>query len=101
MELRVSVHVLCELFAGVERSSRRAEERAAVEALTAGFEVVSPGAGFASTYGRLLARLQEEGRVISAMDLLIATAAVVDSAPIVTGNPNHFERVPDLEVVTY
>lgn len=101
MELRVSVHVLCELFAGVERSSRRAEERAAVEALTAGFEVVSPGAGFASTYGRLLARLQEEGRVISAMDLLIATAAVVDSASIVTGNPKHFERVPDLEVVTY
>lgn len=101
VELRVSVHVLCELFAGVERSSRRAEERAAVEALTAGFEVVSPGTGFASTYGRLLARLQEEGRVISAMDLLIATAAVVDSASIVTGNPKHFERVPDLEVVTY
>jgi len=101
VELRVSIHVLCELFAGVERSSRRAEERAAVEALTAGFEVVFPEAGFAPTYGRLLARLQEAGRGISAMDLLIATAAVVDGAPIVTGNPKHFERVPDLEVITY
>jgi len=101
VELRVSVHVLCELFAGVERSTRGAEERAAVEALTAGFEVVFPGAGFAPVYGRLLARLQEEGRVISTMDLLIATAAVVDGAPIVTRNPKHFERVPELEVVTY
>ncbi len=101
VELRVSVHVLCELFAGVEPSGRRAEERAAVEVLTAGFEVVFPGAGFAPTYGRLLARLQGEGRPISTMDLLIATAAVVDGAPIVTGNPRHFERVPELEVITY
>jgi len=75
--------------------------RVAVEALTAGFEVVFPGAGFAPTYGRLLARLEEAGRVISAMDLLIATAAVVDGAPIVTGNPKHFDRVPELEVITY
>jgi predicted nucleic acid-binding protein len=35
------------------------------------------------------------------MDLLIATAAVVDGAPVVTGNPKHFERVPGLEVVSY
>ncbi len=101
VELRVSVHVLCELFAGVELSDRGAEERAAVEALTGGFEVVSPAAGFASTYGRLLARLQSEGRLISTMDLLIATAAVLDGAPLVTGNPKHFERIPELDVVTY
>lgn len=41
------------------------------------------------------------GRLISTMDLLIATAAVLDGAPIVTGNPKHFERIPDLDVVTY
>jgi predicted nucleic acid-binding protein len=35
------------------------------------------------------------------MDLLIATAAVVDGAPIVTRNRKHFERVQGLEVVSY
>lgn len=101
VELRVSVHVLCELFAGVELAERATEERAAVEALTSGFHVVSPTSGFAPTYGRLLADLQRNGRSISTMDLLIATAAVLDGAPIVTGNPKHFERIPDLDVVTY
>lgn len=99
--LRVSSHVLCELHAGAELSNRRAEELAAVEALTAGFEVVYPRPGFAAVYGRLLAHLQSSGRGIATMDLLIATAAVLDGAPILTGNPRHFERIPDLEVVRY
>jgi len=35
------------------------------------------------------------------MDLLIATAAVVESAPIVTRNTKHFSRVPGLTVIDY
>lgn len=35
------------------------------------------------------------------MDLLIATAALVDAAPVVTYNVHDFSRVPGLEVVTY
>ena len=35
------------------------------------------------------------------VDLLIATAALLDGAPLLTGNPKHFERVPELEVATY
>jgi tRNA(fMet)-specific endonuclease VapC len=101
VELRVSVHALCELYAGVERSGRRTEERRSVETLTAGFEIVSPAASFAPLYGRLLARLQAEGRVISTMDLLIATAALQDGASLVTRNSKHFERIPDFDVITY
>lgn len=101
VELRVSVHVLCELYAGVELSDRAAEERVAVEALISGCEVVYPGAGFAPTYGRLLSHLQKAGIGIATMDLLIATAAVLDAAPILTANARRFERVPDLQVSTY
>ncbi len=101
VELRVSVHALCELYAGVELSNRGAEERMAVESLMTGCEVVYPGAGFAATYGRLLAHLQKAGIGIATMDLLIATSAVLDAAPIVTANPRHFDRVPDLQVSTY
>ena len=100
-EIRVSVHALCELYAGVELSSRSAEERRAVETLATGFEVVYPGPAFAPTYGRLLAPLQAAGALVSAMDLLIATAAVVDDAPLVTGNRRHFERIGGLEVIGY
>lgn len=80
-ELRVSVHALCELFAGVGLSTRPLEERHTVEVLTAGLNVVYPTAGFAATYGRLLAHLKSAGTLIATMDLLIGTAALVDRAP--------------------
>lgn len=35
------------------------------------------------------------------MDLLIATAAVVDAAPLVTANVEHYERIAELEILTY
>jgi predicted nucleic acid-binding protein len=35
------------------------------------------------------------------MDLLIATAAVLDEAPLVTRNARDFARVPGLELVGY
>jgi predicted nucleic acid-binding protein len=35
------------------------------------------------------------------MDLLIAGTALVEGAPLVTRNPSHFERVPDLRVLEY
>lgn len=52
-------------------------------------------------YGRVLATLERAGQRIGAMDLLIATAALVDAAPVVTRNAQDFSRVPGLEVVTY
>ncbi len=35
------------------------------------------------------------------MDLLIATAALVEAAPLVTRNTRDFARVPGLELVGY
>jgi predicted nucleic acid-binding protein len=35
------------------------------------------------------------------MDLLIATAALIDDAPLVTRNVKDFSRVPGLRVVGY
>ena len=39
--------------------------------------------------------------MLATMDLLIGTAAVCASSPLVTRNPRHFRRIPDLEVLTY
>jgi len=35
------------------------------------------------------------------MDLLIATAAILDRAPLVTHNARHFSKVPGLSVEKY
>jgi predicted nucleic acid-binding protein len=35
------------------------------------------------------------------MDLLIATAAIIDSAPLLTRNLRDFNRIPGLDVKSY
>ncbi len=101
VELRVSVHAICELFAGVELAQRRGDELRSVEKLLGALEIVYPSEGFARTYGRILASLQSTGSLIGTMDLLIATAALVEGAPLVTRNVDHFERIDGLDVVSY
>jgi predicted nucleic acid-binding protein len=49
----------------------------------------------------LLRTVQRGGHAVGAMDLLIATAAVVDAAPLVTGNVKEFRRVPGLDLIEY
>ena len=100
-EVRVSVHVLCELLAGAEGAQRPAVERQRVRRLCQGLVVSYPDERFPPVYARLLAALRTSGRPIDTMDLLIATAALIDGAAIVTRNAKHFERVPGLVVRGY
>ncbi|MDX1393099.1 MAG: type II toxin-antitoxin system VapC family toxin [Gemmatimonadota bacterium] len=100
-ELGVSVHVLCELHAGAELSRAPEVERARVESLSRPLAHSYPDEQFPAEYGRQLAELRRRGETISTMDLLIATAALVDGAALVTRNARDFERVPGLRVLAY
>lgn len=100
-ELAVSVHVVCELQAGAALSNDPAKERERLEDLLRPLGIVFPDERFPERYGSLLAELQRRGEPISTMDLLIATAAVLDDARILTRNAREFERVPGLHVLTY
>lgn len=60
-----------------------------------------PDERFARQYGRLLAGIHASGASIATMDLLIATAAVLDAAPLMTRNQRHFSKVPGLRLEKY
>jgi len=64
-------------------------------------EIAYPDERFAPLYARLQAALQRGGQTIGTMDLLIATAALVDRAPLVACNRDEFRRVPGLDVIAY
>ena len=98
----LSVHALCELLIGVELAQQPARERERVRHLVSSLSVALPDEDvFPETYARLLAHVQRRGTPVATMDLLIGTAAVQASAPLVTRNPQHFRPIPDLEVRTY
>jgi len=100
-EVAISVHVLCELHSGAELSNNSSREQQAIERICAAMSLRHTIDGLAQIYGRILATLQKSGRSIATMDLLIAAAALVDEAPLVTRNLDHFQRVPGLTVLTY
>ena len=60
-----------------------------------------PDSRFAPVYARALAAAQRNGRSLAAFDLLIATAALIDDAPVLTRNVKNFSRVPGLRVLSY
>ena len=72
-----------------------------IERLTGAIPIVFPDDRFAPTYGRLAADLDRRGQRIGAMDLLIATAAVVAEAPLLTRNTREFQRVAGLRLAAY
>ena len=99
--LGVSVHVACELRAGAELARHALAEHEALDQLLDGLSVSYPDDRFAPAYARLLAATTRGGRSVAAMDLLIATAATLDDAPLVTRNVKDFSRVPGLRLLKY
>jgi len=97
----VSLFVLCELEAGAAAADDPDAERDRVRTALQAVAKVLPDDRFAAKYGALLQVLHRRGRPIGAMDLLIATTAVLDAAPLVTGNASHFAHVPGLRVLSY
>jgi predicted nucleic acid-binding protein len=99
--LAMSVHAVCEIRAGAELSRRAMQEREVIDRHLSGLLVVYPDDRFAAEYARVYAQTSRAGRPIAAMDLLIATAALLDHAPLVTRNVKDFSRVPGLRVLRY
>ncbi len=99
--LATSVHVVSELRAGAELARQPLKEHEALDQLLSGLLIAYPDARFPLLYGRLLAATGRTGRPIATMDLLIATAALIDDAPLVTRNLKDFSRVPGLRVLGY
>lgn len=99
--LAVSVHVVAELRVGAERGRHPIADHRALDAFLDGFLVLYPDHRFAATYARLWVAANRKRRSVPSMDLLIATAAIIEDAPLVTKNVKDFSRVPGLRVLGY
>lgn len=99
--LGLSIFVLCELYAGAERSTHRVAERARIRLLEESLVVAYPTQEFAELYARQLATLTARGQIIGTMDLLIGTSALLARAPLVTRNERELSRLEGLELIPY
>ena len=99
--LCASVHVVCEVRAGAELAKQPLAEHETLDRLLSGLRVVYPDDRFPAAYARLFAATGLGRKPVEGTYLLIACAALLDDAPLVTKNVKDFSRVPGLRVIGY
>jgi len=97
-DVSVSSITLSELEYGVAKSSKPQQNRDALDAFLAPLEILPFNAEAAFRYGQIRAFLEKEGKLIGAMDMLIAAHAVAASMTLVTNNIKEFGRIPGLRL---
>ena len=93
----MSMVTLAELLYGVQMSSRKKENRAAVDALTRHLSVIEWSHDAAEHYAEIRADLKKKGQPIGSNDLMIAAHARSLGATVVTNNVKDFRRVKGLK----
>ena len=94
----MSVVTFAELTYGIQLSTSKKANQAAVEALVRHVEVLDWSRAAAGHYAEIRAELKRRGQLISANDLLIGAHARSLGATLVTHNVKDFGRIKGLSV---
>ena len=94
-----SVVVIGELYKGAYRSKAQSHhltniERRILPAITA----LPYDIGTAKEFGKIRARLEEEGAILPDANLKIAATAIYHNLELVSGNLRHFSRITNLKI---
>lgn len=90
-----------ELWEGIHLTDATDEERERIHRLLEGLTHAAFDRESAMLAGELSAALTTEGTPIEIEDVMIAAIAQQRNESILTGNPDHFERIEGVEVETY
>ncbi len=97
-DVKISSISVAELAYGVAKSEQKVKNRNALIKFLSPFEILHFTEKDAEYYGRIRAKLEEEGRVIGPYDMQIAAQSVARSYRLVTNNLKEFQRIPDLNL---
>jgi tRNA(fMet)-specific endonuclease VapC len=91
-ELFITHVTLWELYQGVYKSSRIEDNLKQTEELIQFFTIIPFTQTIGKRFGFLMNDLRKRGTPIGVMDTLIASIALENDLPLVTGNRSHFEK---------
>jgi len=97
-EVGISSIVTAELWFGVALSQKKKQNQAALKDFLDYATILNWPYEACPIYGQIRTGLQKRGTPIGAMDMLIASHALLLDAILVTNNTKEFSRVPDLKI---
>jgi tRNA(fMet)-specific endonuclease VapC len=100
-DIGISTIVLAELEFGVLRSGNPTRNRRAVDLVTEELAIIPFDEAAAVEYGKVRLELEERGKVIGPLDMLIAAHARSAHVTLVTNNLREFQRVAALRVESW
>ena len=83
---------------GANKSNHREKNLANVNRIAEIFPLLPITPAIMNTFGELKAYLSKSGKIITDMDLLIASTAITHNLILVTNNEKHFQRIEELEI---
>ncbi len=94
----ISSITVSELYYGVAKSSKPNENTIALEQFILPLTVINFTKEDSIFYGKLRAKLEKKGKLIGAMDMLIAAQALSRELILITNNVREFKNVEGLSV---
>ncbi|NOQ22828.1 MAG: PIN domain-containing protein [Candidatus Aegiribacteria sp.] len=94
----ISVITYGELVYGACKSQSVEANLAKTHRLAEIFPIINISSSVMETFGDLKASLEQSGRIIDDMDLMIASTAITHNLILVTNNEKHFQRIEALEI---
>ncbi|WP_435093162.1 type II toxin-antitoxin system VapC family toxin [Halorubrum sp. N11] len=98
---KIPTQVVYELYVGVGYSENAFRELESIRSVLQSRPVIDFTEDIAKRAGRIDGQLRREGSRIGQGDIKIAATAIRHGEPVITGNPNDFSRIPDVEVREY
>lgn len=97
----VTAITVMELWEGIHLADATADERSRVRELLEGLRTAPFDDNSGRVAGEFSAKLTADGTPIDIEDVMIAAIARRENEPILTGNPDHFDQVPGVDVESY
>lgn len=98
---KVPTQVVYELYVGVGHSENAFREAKNIRSVLQSRPIIDFTEDVAKQAGRIDGQLRRDGSRIGQGDIRIAATAIRHNEPVITGNPNDFNRIPDVEVREY
>ena len=96
--IAISSATVAELYYGIFKSAKPNENTIALEQFLAPLVILNFNKDDSFEYGKIRAELEKKGKMIGAMDLLIASQAVNRNLILVTNNQKEFQRIENLTI---